>query len=446
MPMGERAGYRAAVALYMLGLAWLSLSRGGDPTCEGAWLSESTSLSRADLLVNLVAYVPLGVLLAARGAVATASIARRLVLAVAVGGLLSLFVETVQSCLPARVSAWSDLLANVGGTVIGITLPGFAAYVYRWFDAGRVPGLPAGAIAPQPLRALSLLTLGTWVAGRTFPWAVGMDIGQLRANLAFLRPLLLDGHLTLDSWRMASHVTAWLVFGLAIRAGLKPWAPVLRTTAVAASAVLLLQLILAVPTLSVEQLVGLAIAAALLFAFRLPVLERGLPGALGVAAVAGVTLYELRPGVGPAADGFSWLPVFGGGNPLGALELGLYFFGFAFACALATTWRSTLLRTRQPSRAGSAGQRSLRPPAPGASAPAVGRANLRGTVLSVVASSGWLCVLEVAQVWIPGRSPDISPPLLVAIGWAIALGVRGRVTSPVPPKANRSVPSPADPS
>ena len=430
MPTGERparAGVAAAVVLYVLGLAWLSLSRGGSPVCGGAWLMESGSLSRADLLVNVVAYVPLGALLAAGGG---GRLGRRVLLAAVAGALLSLAIETAQACLPARTSAWSDLLANATGAAIGALFPGVVARARRSVEAGGVPGLPAGSTAPQPLLALALLTLLFWVGERSLPWALTLDVDRLRANLAFLKPVL-AGAPTLDPWRLASHVAAWLVFGLAIRAGLRPWAPVLRITGIGACAVLLMQLLLVVPTLSLEQLAGLAIAAAGWVVLRLPALARWLPLALGASALAGVTLYELRPGTGPLAEGFSWLPVFGAGSPLGALQLGLYFFSFALACALALSWHSAARLQRRPSR----GAPAL--PGPPAAPPT---APPPGAGLALGASVAWMALLEVAQIWIPGRSPDVSPPLLVALGWMIARAVQARVRAPVRSTANRSAP------
>ena len=424
MPTGERparAGVTAAVLLYMMGLAWLSLSRGGSPVCGGAWLMESGSLSRADLLVNVVAYVPLGALLAAGGGDSDGRLHRRVLLAAAAGALLSLAIETIQVCLPARTSAWSDLLANASGAAIGAFFPGVVLRARHSVEAGGVPGLPAGSTAPQPLLVLALLTLLFWVGERSLPWALTLDVDRLRANLAFLKPVL-GGVPTLDPWRIGSHVAAWLVFGLAVRAGLQPWAPVLRITGIGACTVLLLQLLLVVPALSLEQLAGLAIAAAGWVVLRLPVMTRWLPLALGAAAFAGVTLYELRPGTGAVAEGFSWLPVFGTGSPLSALQLGLYFFSFALACALALSWQSaSRQQRRKPSRGSPA-----RPGLP------------RGAGLALAASVAWTALLEVAQLWIPGRSPDVSPPLLVALGWMIARAVQARLRAPVRPRANRS--------
>lgn len=87
-------------------------------------------LTAFDLIANVLAYAPLGVLLF--------NLARRRVgwgLAVALAGmggcLLSFSMETLQAFLPARIASLSDFLANSAGTLLGAL---FAARTGRsWF-------------------------------------------------------------------------------------------------------------------------------------------------------------------------------------------------------------------------------------------------------------------------------------------------------------------------
>lgn len=434
----------AAVVLYLAGLAWLSLARGGAWSCTGRWLLEQGGASRADLLVNVLAYLPLGALLA--GGAGRRPL--RVALAIAVAAAFSLTVEALQACMPARVSSWTDLLANMAGAGLGTLLPGFALRSARGLDAGRLPGLPAGAMAPEPLRALALLTLSAWILGRTFPWVLTLDVGQLRANLAFLRPAL-DGELALDAWRLLRHVAAWLVLGLTVRAVLKPWAPVMRITALVVLGVLGVQLLLSDPTGSLEELLGLAIALPGLVLFRLPDARRWLPHGLAASAFLMAAAYELQPAHGPAGVAFAWLPAFGAGSQSGALQMGIFFFGFAFACALATAWRDAPRSGRSGSGFSSStagGSRAGAEPSSGHH----GRSRRHGrrsrrhrrnhTAIAFAASIGWLVLLELAQVWIPGRIVDPSPPLLAAVGWGIAMSVRSRFRDPASSTGDRSSP------
>lgn len=419
MKRAQTAAFAAIV--YGAGLAYLSLARGGDWACAAIPLLQHESLariSRADVLVNVVAYVPFGVMIAAACRGAGAARFWAAFFAMSFGTLLSLSVEFVQACLPARTSSYLDLAANTSGSLAGALL-----YLAELRPLARI-GTRGGSralMAAEPLRSLAVLALLAWFAGRTFPWVLSVDVGQIRHNLTFLKPLL-AGELPVDPWRLAGNLCQWLVAGTALRALLQPWAPVLRLTAATASLALFVQLLLAVPTLSVEQLLALLIALMILVVLRVPKAAPALPAALALSAVGMVTAYQLRPGRGPGSGEFSWWPVFGvGGGQLGALELGIFFFTYAFACALALAWSAVP-------------QASSSRPSPGSrlggALPTTG-ATLVAAGLSVV----WLGLLEVAQLWVPGRTADTSTPLLALTGWAIALAVQSRAADPTPASA-----------
>ena len=446
MPVAERGVHRTRTAalasmVYGAGLAYLSLARGGDWSCTGALLAEQARLatvSRADVVVNVVAYIPFGVMLAASlrsrigrvGAVLAATL---------IGAALSLSVEIGQSCLPARTSSWIDLVANAAGAMLGAGL-----YMLEFRPAalnGR--GTGRSLLAAEPLRSLALLTLLAWFAHRTFPWVLGLDVGQLRQNLVFLKPLL-AGEPALDPWRFTGNFAQWVLAGTALRAMLQPWAPVLRTTVALAVFAIVTQLLLAVPTLSLEQLASFVAALAVLVVLRLPGSVRAYPAAMALAALVMATSYQLRPGQGATSAAFSWWPVFGvGGSPLGALQLGIFFFSFAFACALALAWAASgpgTGRARVPRARATADHRQGNGPRSGAATrPAVlPTASFASTLIAAMLSIGWLAALEVAQLWIPGRTADTSTPLLAMTGWAIALAVQSRATDPDPPRSRRS--------
>ena len=421
----RRARTAAIAALvYGAGLAYLSVARGGEWACGATLLFEFSSLSkasRADLVVNVVAYVPFGVMVALSCRSAGAARIWAAFFAALFGGLLSLSVELVQACLPARTSSWLDLAANAGGALLGSAL--YLAELRPVAIGDARGGRSRALLAAEPLRSLAALTLLAWFAGRTFPWVLTADIGQIRQNLVFLKPLL-AGEPSIDPWRLAGNLAQWIVAGVAVRALLRPWAPVFRLTLAMMLLALAVQLLLAVPTLSLEQLLSFVIAIAILLVLRLPASAPALPAALALAAVSMATTYQLRPGRGPVSGEFSWWPVFGTGNPIGALELGVFFFAFAFACALALAW-------------------SAMPPAAGPKPALAARAVLPSPGATIVGASlsiAWLAMLEVAQLWVPGRTADTSTPLLALTGWAIALAVQSRATDPAPTRRPRSAP------
>jgi len=415
---GARTAAIASV-VYGAGLAYLSLARGGEWACGALPLMEHGSratISRADVLVNIVAYLPFGVMIAAACRGAGAARFWAAFFSTFFGALLSLSVELVQACLAARTSSYLDLAANAGGSLAGALL-----YLAELRPLARVDartGRSRALLAAEPLRSLAALTLLAWFAGRTFPWVLSADVGQIRHNLVFIKPLL-AGALPVDAWRFAGNLSQWLVAGLALRALLQSWAPVFRLTMATAFLALVVQLLLAVPTLSIEQLLALVAALVILLLLRLPKAATVLPVLLALSAFSMVTAYQLRPGRGPVSAEFSWWPVFGiGGSPLGALQLGIFFFTFAFACALALAWSAA--PRLSVSRAGP-GTRS------GAAVPTTG-ATLVAAGLSIL----WLALLELAQLWVPGRTADTSTPLLALTGWAIALAVQSRAGAPAP--------------
>jgi VanZ family protein len=391
-----------ATLVYAAGLAYLSLARGGDWECTGRPFLEfamHASLSRADLLANVVAYVPLGAMIgyAFSGRRSPLGVA---LLAVMAGGALSAGVEIVQACLPARTSSVADVLANVAGVLLGllVLLP-WRRLVVRRDGSPRIASMSA-----PPLGHMAVAAIAMWFAQQTFPWVLTLDVGQLRQNFVFAKPLL-GGELPLEPWRLARHVANWVSLGLLFAASVQSWAPVLRPTLVAAAVAVLAQSLLAVPTLSLEQFAGLALALPLLVGLRLPVARPLLPPALLIAALSVTTLYQLRPGSGAVSGEFSWLPVFGEGSTLGAIQLGLFFFACSLACAVAVQWRSA------------------------------GRARLVPAAIAVTALHA---LLEVAQLRVPGRIADTSTPLLIAVGWSLAIAIQSRATTPAPPTTRRS--------
>ena len=81
-------------------------------------------ITRHDVLVNIIAYIPLGFL-----AVVTLhrwrngdTAAMLIVIATAAGATLSLSMETLQVFIPGRVAALPDVLANTAGSLAGAVL------------------------------------------------------------------------------------------------------------------------------------------------------------------------------------------------------------------------------------------------------------------------------------------------------------------------------------
>jgi VanZ family protein len=399
-----------ALVVYALGLAYLSLAYSGRWACTETPLFGPRLLSypRADILANVVAYVPFGAMLAYAAATATdRGWLRSIGVALALGTALSLGLEVTQACLPGRTSSWADVAANAAGVAAGALLAGVWRRVVR--DAGGAG--PLGMLADPPVGPLALAALLVWLAHQTFPWSLSIRLETFRENVAYVEPLL-AGAPALDPMTLARHSAIWMCGGLLLRAVSRPGTPVAMAMLLLAVLTVGVQLFLELPRLSAESLLGIALALPLLL-----VVDRRAPLALQPYLLLITTLmltavHQLQPGGHGFYYRFSWLPVFGGGSPLNALQTGLFFFACALAYATAAAW--------------------MRPERP------------RWMTLAVL-TVAWQFLLELAQIRVPGRVPDTSTPLLLAAGWAIALVLvsttaarRSAATSPASRPAPRT--------
>jgi VanZ family protein len=127
-----------------------------------------------DVMVNVVGYMPLGVLMVlavhprVRGVWA--------VLAASLGGLLvSGTMETVQNFLPSRVPSNLDLLTNAGGCLAGAVLGLFFAPVL--LDHGRLQRLRRRWFAAHASQGLVLVAL--WPLAQVYPQGYLFGNGQI---------------------------------------------------------------------------------------------------------------------------------------------------------------------------------------------------------------------------------------------------------------------------
>lgn len=117
------------------GAAWSCLLS----DCSGA--RESAAFLITDVIGNIVVFLPLGLTLAA---LVTGSWWRRLWISSAAGGLLSLFIETLQFRMETRATDVDDLIFNTLGTAIGAGLVLVGKRLRR--TAGSAPGRNGGSV------------------------------------------------------------------------------------------------------------------------------------------------------------------------------------------------------------------------------------------------------------------------------------------------------------
>jgi glycopeptide antibiotics resistance protein len=332
--------------------------------------------TRGDIVANLLLYMPLGLCLmfAWSGRGARWPLARTIL----VGTALSLAVELTQVYLRFRVSSLTDVALNAVGTLGGAA----AAMVYGALGTSvRVPALAASRLDPA---ALSVVLL--WLGFRLAPFVPTIDWQKYKDAL---KPLFIDPDI--GAFELLRYGTGWLVVGYAVRLLTR------REYAFAAALaivgiVLFGRIVVVGKTLNVSELAALAACvplAALLTALREQRRAAVLAALLTVAIVVqGLAPFEFVS----QAQGFSWLPF--RSSLRGSIEVNYS------ALLEKCFWYFSLVWLLK--RCGSRG---------------------------ATAALGTACVvgaIEIAQMWLPGRSADITDPLLALVAGVLLAMPRQR--------------------
>jgi VanZ family protein len=366
-----------------------------------AWPAQA---SRADLMINMLAYVPLGLFftLWLRPRV---GLVAALVLASLFGCGLSFALEVLQSALPSRVPSRLDWAANSAGAILGA---GFAAA----FD----PRLPTGSVllhlrrdwfASGALTNLALVILGLWAMTQAAPFVPSLDWGNLKSGIKPLGNTLRHPE-TFHPLEATSVGLYLLALGLIARmAALRPiaWPFLLFTLGV-----LLLKVPVVGRQLTLEALIGWAAAMGMLAVWpRQPAMRVMTAGAALLSAYA---LAQFEPGDTATKYLINWIPFKGQvGTLVGMgdiLETLWPFLALGLAVRWFTPWRWRRL------------------------------AWLGGGIMVALLA----IALEWIQQSIPGRYPDITDVLLAVSGWMLPwllTDTRGRMTEPQAAFAPRAV-------
>jgi len=312
--------------------------------------------SRSDLLGNVLLFVPYGLLLAAPMP------PHRRLLALLGGAVVAVGLQYLQFWFPNRVPSGSDAVLNGVGIAIGL---GAGLLGAPLLQRRRPLDLPR----PQFVLVASLL-MALWLLYRWFPLVPTLDVQNLKNGL---KPLL--------QWRemgaldVLRNLAGWLVFlRLARYSVLQRWSN--WRLAALCLAVMAAEPLFLNNTISPANALGLALALALS-----PVLHSGprtlmvVTGVLAMSiVVAALSPFEFR-----WVGGFLWIPFAGslGGDPIRAIPPlieKLYLYGslvFFVRYLGASNW------------------------------------------LTVLTLGTLVLALELVQQALPGRTPEITDPLLV---------------------------------
>lgn len=348
----------------------------------GSW---PTVLEKADLIQNVLAYAPLG-LFVVIWLMKSMRFWPALMLATLTGGALSFVMESIQQFLPSRIASLSDLAMNLLGTFAGGLAAAFLTQ--KTFSGARLLDLRNHWFRPGILPNIGLVTLALWMLAQTSPLVPTFDIAQLRYGLSLLfhslqtpESLLFPQLLT-----YTFYITGLGLLTLTIAQNSKAlFTPFLLFIA----SVLALKILVTGRQLSLEALLGAALAIFFLLPFQvLP--KKEIIGGTGILLIsAGFTLSEITPVPELRTYAFNWIPFGGQMDSLNGLQniLDIFWPFFAltyFACYITPSYRRLEVA-------------------------------VFGGITILIALFG----LEWFQQYLPGRYGDITQVLLGIAGWII---------------------------
>jgi len=248
--------------------------------------------SQRDTIVNLLVYMPIGLLLplVLRPRLPAAV---RWLLAIVSGALLSLLVELLQHAIRARVPSLADWVLNVGSTAIGATLALLFAVLPTRPLATRLRRLNVNP-------ALALL-LALWIAAHAAPFLPRLRPGRIRAAVEASLSL------TPSIGGIASYLAAWLILSAVVRTLFRRdtfWPLFAALVAVSLGS----RLLFVGQTLSPDELIALAVALPVIARLRSRTHSTSRTPLLGIIGLA-MLVASLAPfAFSTTAQPFSWMP------------------------------------------------------------------------------------------------------------------------------------------
>jgi VanZ family protein len=314
------------------------------------------------MIGNGLLFLPYGMLMA------SPLIRARVCLGLLGGACLAVTVQYVQFWFPDRDPSGLDAVLNVAGMLVGWALGRLGSPVLdRW---------QVSALARPHFALVTTGLMLLWLADRWFPLVPTLDVQNVKNGL---KPLL--DWSAISKLDVLRHLAGWLVFLRLARYSL------LQRLGTASLTLLSVLIVMAEPlfmdnSVGPDNLAGLALALVLA-----PLLRSG-PGSLVVVTImlmGAITALGLAPFRFAWEGGFQWVPFAAslGGDPLAAIPPlieKLYWYGSLvfFVRYLGVSHRRTCW-------------------------------GVAGLLLSI----------ELVQMWLPGRSREITDPLLaLALAWA----------------------------
>lgn len=348
-------------------------------------LTWPNAFEKADIIQNVLAYAPLGLLMVIW---LKQYVPSRLALISAVffGSSLSLIMECIQQFIPSRTPSTSDWAFNTFGTLAGAILA--VSLSEHWNSPGRLQSIRSKWVRSGNLPNIGLLALVLWALSQTSPLVPTFDVGQLRHGVSLLyhsmlKPAELDFRQTVT---YALYISGLGVVALTLartqKAALIPYLCFVAF-------VLALKVLIVGRQLSLEAITGALIGSGMLLGMR-GWTNRAVVSIAGATLIAfGFVVSETRPLAGSANYPFNWVPFIGQMASLNGFQDILDALWPGFAIAYLARYMTPPYRRAETAIAG-------------------------GVILLAL-----LFGLELLQEQIPGRYGDVTQVFLGLLGWII---------------------------
>ncbi|MFV2055522.1 MAG: VanZ family protein [Thiohalomonadales bacterium] len=231
---------------------WQWAKGGLDVLLNTSW---PESLTRTDVIINLLIYIPMGYLFCHW--LKPDNPSSTMIYATLLGAALSILLEYLQTYLPSRVSSYVDITLNTAGTMLGAALAVMTNTQTKF--AERILKYKTDWFVTQPLTNLALLTLLFWALSQLTPLVPSPDIANLRNGVKLLYYTLITPS-SFDISQAFNYFLNIFAIGLLLSIFLNPDQGLVLKLAGFIFFVLVLKIPIIDRQLSLEALVGAGIA------------------------------------------------------------------------------------------------------------------------------------------------------------------------------------------
>ena len=272
------------------------------------------TLSFSDLLVNLLIYLPIGVLLFINlHTVHKVGVFKALLLVTLAAFALCTALEYLQLYIPGRVTSFSDILINTAGATAGALLA--INLQHQSAIGAQLKQIRATYTRQGPLTTIGLMALFFWSLSELTPLVPSLDIGNLWQGVKPIWKTLLNPA-SFDTIKTLTTALNLCAIGVLLSLIISPRLSLIQAFLIVVSGVFFLKIMVVGRQLSLEALSGFLLALPIIvLAQRKPSSRRFQLFAI-ISILAAYLIGGLQIGNGASLKtyAFNWIPFAGQHN------------------------------------------------------------------------------------------------------------------------------------